>query len=78
MRKTYAYNSIILGVLAGIGAWAASESVVLGILALLGVSVIGFIIIRGIEKLIGKGVDAAADAAAKAYQNHKNKKDGQQ
>ena len=71
MRKTYAYNSIIIGVLVGILAWASTESVVLGILACVGVSVVGFVIIRVIEKAIGKGIDATTDAAAKAYQKHK-------
>lgn len=71
MGKTYAYNSIIIGVLVGLLAWASTENVVLGILACVGVSIIGFVIIRIIEKAIGKGVDAAADAAAKAYRKHK-------
>ena len=71
MRKTYAYNSIIIGVLVGLLAWASTKNVVLGVLACVGVSIIGFVIIRIIEKAIGKGVDAAADAAAKAYRKHK-------
>lgn len=71
MRKTYAYNSIIIGVLVGLLAWASTENVVLCILACVGVSIVGFVIIRIIEKAIGKGVDAAADAAAKAYRKHK-------
>ena len=71
MRKTCAYNSIIIGVLVGLLAWASTENVVLGVLACVGVSIIGFVIIRLIEKAIGKGVDAAADAAAKAYRKHK-------
>lgn len=71
MRKTYAYNSIIFGVLAGLLAWASTENVVLGVLACVGVSIIGFVIIRLIEQAIGKGVDAAVDAATKAYQKHK-------
>ena len=67
----YAYNSIIVGVLLGLLAWASTKNVVLGVLACVGVSVVGFVIIRLIEKAIGKGVDAAADAVAKAYQKHK-------
>ena len=62
MRKTYAYNSIIIGVLVGLLAWASTENVV---------------IIRIIEKAIGKGVDAAADAAAKAYRKHKEQNGGE-
>ena len=57
MRKTYAYNSIIIGVLIGLLAWASTENVVLGVLACVGVSIIGFVIIRLIEQAIGKGVD---------------------
>ena len=65
MRKTYAYNSIIIGVLVGLLAWASTENVVLGVLACV------------IEKAIGKGVDAAADAAAKAYRKHKEQNGGE-
>ena len=71
MKKTFAYNSITIGVLVGLLAWASTKNVVLGVLACVGVSVVGFVIIRLIEKAIGKGVDAAADAVAKAYQKHK-------
>ena len=70
MRKTYAYNSIIIGVLVGLLAWASTESVVLGVLACVGVSIVGFVIIRFIEQAIDKGVDVAADAAVKAYRKH--------
>ncbi len=64
--KTYAYNSTIIGVFVGMLVWASTENVALAILALIGVSAVGFVVIRVIEKAIGKGVDAAADAAAKA------------
>ena len=73
MRKTYAYNSIIIGVLVGLLAWVSTENVVLGILACVGVSVVGFVI----EKAIGKGIDAATDAAAKAYRKHKEQNGGE-
>lgn len=73
MRKTYAYNSIIIGVLLGLLAYLKTENLVLGILACVAVSVVGFVIIKAIENAIGKGVDAAADAAAKAYRKHKDK-----
>lgn len=71
MRKTYAYNSIIIGVLVGLLVWVSLENAVLGILACLGVSIVGFIVIRVIENAIGKGVDAAVDAATRAYQKRK-------
>ena len=74
MRKTYAYNSITIGVLVGILAYASSQSAVLGIAACLGVSVVGFIVIRLIENAVDKGVDKAVDAAGKAWQAHKQKK----
>ena len=74
MGKTYAYNSIIIGVLVGILVYVSTQKIVLGILALLAVSIVGFVLIRVIEKAIGKGVDAAADAAQRAYEKHKQNK----
>ena len=71
MKKTFAYNSITIGVLVGLLAWASTENVVLGVLACVGVSIVGFVIIRLIEQAVSKGVDAAADAAVKAYRKHK-------
>ena len=71
MKKTFAYNSITIGVLVGLLAWASTKNVVLGVLACVGVSIIGFVIIRFIEQAVSKGVDAAADAAAKAYRKYK-------
>lgn len=71
MRKTYAYNSVIIGALLGLLVGAATENVVLGILACVGVSIVGFVIIRLIERAISKGIDAAVDAAAEAYRKHK-------
>lgn len=73
MRKTYAYNSIIIGFLVALYVYVSTESLVLGIVTLLGVSIVGFIAIRAIERLIGKGVDKAVDAASNAMQNRKNK-----
>ena len=49
MRKTYAYNSIIIGALLGITVGASTKNVVLGIVVGLAVSVVGFIIIKLIE-----------------------------
>ncbi|MCR5611091.1 MAG: hypothetical protein K6F68_04585 [Clostridiales bacterium] len=74
MGKTYAYNSIIIGFLLGLLVWAKSQKIALGILVFVAVSVVGFIIIRFIEKAIGKGVNAAADAASKAYEKHRQQK----
>ena len=81
MRKTYAYNSIIIGVLVGLLVGVSTENIVLAILALLGISIVGFVVIRFLEKLLwkalNKGVDAATDAAGKAYRNYKARKDEQ-
>lgn len=74
MRRTYAYNSIIIGFLLGILVYATSKSVVLGIVTGLGVSVVGFIIIRAIEKAIDKGVDKASEKISQSYHQHKEKK----
>lgn len=78
MRKTYAYNSIIIGALVGLLAYVSTESILLGILALVGVSVVGFILIRLLEKAIGKGVDTAVDAASNAIQKRREQKNQQQ
>jgi hypothetical protein len=74
MRKTYAYNSIILGVLLGLLVWLKSDSLILGIVALIAVSIVGFILIRLIENAIGKGVDAGVDAAARAIEKRRQAK----
>ena len=74
MRKTYAYNSIIFGILLGLLVYVSSKSAALGILTLIGVSVLGFIIIRFIENAISKGVDKAADKISEAYQHRKEQK----
>lgn len=77
MRKTYAYNAIIIGVLVGLLVYVSAENLVLGILACLGISIVGFVLIRFIENAIGKGVDTAVDAASKAIQNRKQAKEDQ-
>ncbi|MBO4562718.1 MAG: hypothetical protein J5772_03815 [Clostridia bacterium] len=77
MGKTYAYNSIIIGFLVGLLVWVSTQKLVLGILAFIGVSIVGFIVIRLIEKAIGKGVDAAADAASRAYEKRRQQKNGE-
>ena len=45
MRKTYAYNSIIFGVLLGILVYCTTESIALTVLTGIGVSVVGFFLI---------------------------------
>ena len=75
MRKTYAYNSIIIGVLLGLLVYVSTENVILAIATCLAASVVGFIIIRLIENALYKGVDKAADAVSKVWQKHKDNKD---
>ena len=73
MRKTYAYNSIIIGFLVGLLVGVSSDSAVLAVLAGLGVAIVGFIVIRVIENAINAGVDKAADKVKEAYSKHKQK-----
>lgn len=73
MRKTYAYNSIIIGFLVGLLVGVSSDSAVLAVLAGLGVAIVGFIVIRLIENAINAGVDKAADKVKEAYSKHKQK-----
>ena len=70
MRKTYAYNSIIIGVLLGmlVGIKAGTA---LGIVVGIVVTVVGFFIIKAIENVINKGVDAAASSIKTAIDNKK-------
>ena len=70
-RKTYAYNSIIIGFVIGFTVWASTRSILLAILAGLGIAVVGFIIIRVIENALYKGVDKAVDKISDAHQRRK-------
>ena len=71
MKKTYAYNSILIGFLVGLLVGVSTNSVVLAVLAGLGVAVVGFIVIRVIENAIDAGVDKAAGKVKDAYRKHK-------
>lgn len=62
MRKTYAYNGIIIGMLLGIGAWAMTGSGVAGIAVAIVGSVVSFLVIRGIENALYKGAEKAGEA----------------
>ena len=62
MKKTYAYNGIVLGILAGFCVGALTDSIALAIIAGVAGLVLFFFLIRTIEKAIDKGVDAAAGA----------------
>jgi hypothetical protein len=76
-RKTYAYNSITIGILVAFLVYLSSKSIVLTILAGLGVAVVGFFLIRMLENAAYKGVDKAAEKVSQAYQNHKAQKAAQ-
>lgn len=78
MRKTYAYNAIVIGAVVGLLIWAYMENVVLAILAAVGISVVGFVAIRFIENAISAAVDKGVDAATEAYRKHKEKKKNQE
>ena len=70
MKKTYAPNSIIIGVLIGLLVWVTVNPV-LGVVAGIGVSVVGWIVIRMLENLIDKGVNAAETAITNAADRRK-------
>ena len=74
MRKTYAYNSILVGFMLGLLVGVTTQSVVLGILAGLAVSIVGFVVIRLIENAIGRGVDKAAEKISEAHRRRKEQR----
>lgn len=69
MRKTYAYNSIIFGVLIGLLVYAKAN-IALGIVAGLAVSIVGFVLIRFIEDAL----DCAGDAVSNRISEKRVKK----
>lgn len=75
MRRTYAYNSIIIGGLVGIYV-AVKAGTFLGIVAGIAVSVVGFILIRALENVISDAVDKGADAVSNALHDRKKEKEG--
>ena len=74
MRKTYAYNSITIGILLGILVWISANSAILGILTGLAVSVVGFFIIRMLENAVNKGVDKVSEKVSDAYHRRQEQK----
>lgn len=73
MRKTYAPNSIIIGILIGILV-AVKVNTIFGILAGLGISVLGWVLIRAFENALNKVGDAAEDAIQKKLDERKDRK----
>lgn len=75
MRGTYAYNSIIFGLLLGL--WAMVKAgIVIGIIVAIAVSVVGFFIIRTFENAIFDGVERGVDAVSNAMRDRKKEKEG--
>ena len=74
-RKTYAYNSIIIGFLIGLWVYfSTGENLVWAILAGLAVAVAGFFLIRFLETLVEKGVDTAVAAVTGLFNRKKEQK----
>ncbi len=71
MRRTYAYNSILFGILIGMLVGVSTDNAALAVLAGLGVSIVGFIAIRLIENALCAGVDMAVDKMTGAHQRRK-------
>lgn len=71
MRKTYAYNGIVIGILLGLYVGVASKSGVLCVLAMVGISVLAFAAIRLLENAIDAGVDKASEAISQKIYDHK-------
>ena len=73
MRKTYAYNSIIFGVLIGM-LFVVKGQTALGIILGIVITVGGFILIRAIENALYKGANAAGQAVVNAVKKKKEQK----
>ena len=73
MRRTYAPNSIVIGVLLGMLVYFKFDSMILGILAAIAISVVGWLAIRAIERAVAKGVDKASEAIINKYEDKKFK-----
>ena len=71
MRKTYAYNSIIIGFLVGL-LFVVKGQTALGIILGIVISVVGFFIIKGIENALYKGANAAGQAVVNAVKKRAN------
>ena len=72
MRKTYAYNSIIIAFLLALVIYLSTESTVLNVVAFFAIAIGGFVLIKAIENALYKGVNKAVDAAADAIRKRKD------
>lgn len=70
MRKTYAYNGIILGIVFGLAAWAYTENTIVGIV----VAVVGSIAIFAIIRAIENGISKAGDAITRSLDERHSRK----
>lgn len=75
MRKTYAYNSAIFGILFGIYV-TEKAGASLGFLAGAAVTIIGFFIIRALENTISDGISKGTDAISNKVYDKKKEKEG--
>lgn len=73
MRKTYAPNAIVIGVLIGLLV-AVKVNMVLGVIAGLAVSILGWVLIRTFENALYRAGDAAEDAIKRKLDEKRNKK----
>lgn len=76
MRKTYAYNSIIFGVLIGLLVYSKTN-IVLGVIAGLAVSIVGFVLIKFIEDALYHASDAVGDAVSNKISEKRAEKNAQ-
>ena len=78
MRKTYAYNGITLGAIAGFAVGITTNNWGIGIAVAVVGSVVCFAGIRALENLIDKGVNKAGSAIRNKFdESHKNDNAGQ-
>lgn len=73
MRRTYAPNAIIIGILVG-AIVALKVNMVLGVLAGAAVSVLGWVLITAFERTVYHAGDALEDAIRKKIDEKKNNK----
>ncbi len=78
MKKTFAYNSIIFGIIVAILVEAETESTPLAVVAFFAVAIGGFVLIRFVENAMDRGVDKAVNAASNAIKKrHENSNEEQ-
>jgi len=76
MRRTYAHNAVVIGVLLGFLV-AIKAGIILGIIVAVAVSIIGYKLIRAFENKVDDVADRAGDAISHAIYDKKKKKDGE-